>query len=129
LSKSLRVLLVDENLESAQALAQLLALSGHEARHASDAPTALELAEQFHPEVVLCELNTAGAVDMPRELRAMSHNERLVIAALSGQPQPGERASTAARGFDAQLIKPLHSTVLESFLDDYGTAIAEAPQR
>ena len=129
MSKSLRVLLVDDDLESAQALSQLLALCGHHARLAADAPSALELAEQFRPEVVLCDLTTAGAADMPRELRAMSRGERLVIAALTGQPQPGERASTAAHGFDAQLIKPLRSAVLESFLDDYGTAIAEAPQR
>ena len=125
----MRVLLVDDNLESAQALSQLLALCGHRTQLAADAPSALELAEQFHPEVVLCNLTTAGAGDMPRELRAMPCGERLVIAALSGQPQPGERASTAARGFDAQLIKPLRAAVLESFLDDYGTAIAEAPQR
>jgi len=125
----LRVLLVDDDLESAQALVQLLALCGHHTQLATDAPTALELAEQFHPEVVLCDLTTAGARDMPRELRARPRGERLVIAALSGQPQPGERARTAARGFDAQLIKPLRSAVLESFLDDYGTAIAEAPQR
>jgi CheY-like chemotaxis protein len=128
LSKSLRVLLVDDNLESAQALAQLLALAGHHAQLAADASSALELAERFKPDVVLCELGTAGADDMPRELRALPQGERVVIAALSGQPQPGERASTAAHGFDAQLIKPLRSAVLESFLDDYGTAIAEAPR-
>ncbi|HEX6707265.1 MAG TPA: response regulator [Albitalea sp.] len=122
MSTSRRVLLIDDNLDAAESLAQLLALSGHDARTAGDGARALRLAEDFRPEIVFCDLGLPGmsGYEVARHLRAMPFGRDMVLAALTGYGQPGDREKTAQAGFDAHLVKPVDPAVIESFLDDYG---------
>lgn len=60
MSKARRVLLIDDNIDAAESLAQLLALSGHDARIAADGVRGIALAEDFRPEVVFCDLGLPG---------------------------------------------------------------------
>jgi len=124
MSKSRRVLLIDDNLDAAESLAQLLALSGHDARTAGDGVGALRLAEDFRPEIVFCDLGLPGmsGYDVARHLRAMPFGRDMVLAALTGYGQPGDREKTAQAGFDAHLVKPVDPAVIESFLDDYSVS-------
>jgi CheY-like chemotaxis protein len=124
MSKSRRVLLIDDNLDAAESLAQLLALSGHDARTAGDGVGALRLAEDFRPEIVFCDLGLPGmsGYDVARHLRAMPFGREMVLAALTGYGQPGDREKTAQAGFDAHLVKPVDPAVIESFLDDYSVS-------
>jgi len=126
MSKSRRVLLIDDNLDAAESLAQLLALSGHDARTAGDGAHALELAEDFRPEIVFCDLGLPGmsGYEVARHLRAMPFGRDMVLAALTGYGQPGDREKTAQAGFDAHLVKPVDPAVIESFLDDYSVPAA-----
>jgi CheY-like chemotaxis protein len=124
MSKTRRVLLIDDNVDAAESLAQLLALSGHDARTASDGFEGLRVAEQFRPEVVFCDLGLPGmsGYEVARSLRALPHGREMILAALTGYGQPADREKTAQAGFDAHLVKPVDPSVIESFLDDYAEA-------
>jgi len=121
MSRPRRVLLIDDNADAAESLAQLLALSGHDARTAGDGVHGIELAQEFHPDVVFCDLGLPGmnGYDVARELRSLPFGRDIVLAALTGFGQPGDREKTAEAGFDAHLVKPVDPAVIESFLDDY----------
>jgi CheY-like chemotaxis protein len=120
MSRSCRVLLVDDNSDAVESLAQLLALSGHDVRTAADGAHAIRAATEFHPEVVFCDLGLPGmsGYDVARELRSLPFGPDMVLAALTGYGQPSDREKTAKAGFDAHLVKPVDPTVIESFLDD-----------
>jgi len=121
MSKARRVLLIDDNADAAESLAQLLALSGHDARTAGDGVRGIRLAQEFHPEVVFCDLGLPGmnGYEVARELRSLPFGRDIILAALTGFGQPGDREKTAKAGFDAHLVKPVDPSVIESFLDDY----------
>jgi len=121
MSKSRRVLLIDDNVDAAESLAQLLTLSGHDARTAGDGSQAMRVAQEFHPEVVFCDLGLPGmnGFDLAKELRTLPFGRDIVLAALTGYGQPSDREKTARAGFDAHLVKPVDPSVIESFLDDY----------
>lgn len=120
MSTSRRVLLVDDNIDAVESLAQLLALSGHDVRTASDGPLAIRAATEFRPEVVFCDLGLPGmsGYDVARELRSLPFGRDMVLAALTGYGLPADREKTAQAGFDAHLVKPVDPSVIESFLDD-----------
>jgi len=121
MSKGKRVLLVDDNLDAAESLAQLLSLSGHDARTAGDGSQALRVAQEFHPDVVFCDLGLPGmnGFEVAKELRLLPFGRDMVLAALTGYGQPSDREKSAEAGFDAHLVKPVDPSVIESFLDDY----------
>jgi CheY-like chemotaxis protein len=118
--KSCRVLLIDDNIDASESLAQLLALSGHDARTAIDGLHGIAMAKEFHPEVVFCDLGLPGmsGYEVARALRAQPFGGDIVLAALTGYSQPSDREKTAQAGFDAHLVKPVDPAVIESFLDD-----------
>ena len=120
MSKARRVLLIDDNIDAAESLAQLLALSGHDARIAGDGARGLALADDFRPEVVFCDLGLPGmsGYEVAKALRSRPFGRDIVIAALTGYGQPCDREKTAQAGFDAHLVKPVDPSVIESFLDD-----------
>jgi CheY-like chemotaxis protein len=121
MSKARRVLLIDDNVDAAESLAQLLALSGHDARTAADGLRGIRLAQDFQPEVVFCDLGLPGmsGYEVAKELRALPFGPEMILAALTGFGQPGDREKTAQAGFDAHLVKPVDPAVIESFLDDF----------
>jgi CheY-like chemotaxis protein len=121
MSKAKRVLLVDDNVDAAESLAQLLSLSGHDARTAGDGDQALRVAQEFHPDVVFCDLGLPGmnGYEVAKELRLLPFGREIVLAALTGYGQPSDREKSAEAGFDAHLVKPVDPSVIESFLDDY----------
>jgi CheY-like chemotaxis protein len=122
MSKTRRVLLIDDNVDAAESLAQLLALSGHETRTAGDGQHGIRLAQDFKPEFVFCDLGLPGmsGYEVARELRSLPFGREMVLAALTGYGQPADREKTAQAGFDAHLVKPVDPSVIESFLDDFG---------
>jgi CheY-like chemotaxis protein len=120
MSKTRRVLLIDDNVDAAESLAQLLALSGHDARTAEDGAGGIRVARDFQPEIVFCDLGLPGmsGYEVARRLRALPFGREMVLAALTGYGQPADREKTAEAGFDAHLVKPVDPAVIESFLDD-----------
>lgn len=121
MSRPRRVLLIDDNTDAAESLAQLLSLSGHDAQTAVDGPTGLRAAVEFKPEVIFCDLGLPGmsGYEVAKALRALPEGRAVVLVALTGYGQPSDREKTAQAGFDAHLVKPVDPAVIESFLDDY----------
>lgn len=113
-----RVLLVDDNLDAVEALAELLRLLGHEVRTAVDGKAAITLAERFHPDLVLCDLGLPGmsGYEVARALRALPLASRPTLAALTGFGSEADRQRSADAGFDAHLLKPVDPAVIERLL-------------
>jgi PAS domain S-box-containing protein len=116
---ALRVLVVDDNRDSADSLAVLLEMKGHEARVAYDGESALAAAKIYLPHLVLTDLampNVDG-FGLLRELRSNPMLSLTRIVAMSGFGQSSDREQSLAAGFDAHLVKPLEMSVLNELLE------------
>ena len=114
----LRVLVVDDNHDTAESLALLLQLEGHDVTVAFDGVSALAEAARFQPQAVLLDLGMPGmdGYDVVRELRTREATKSAVILALSGYGQPDDKARAKAAGFTDHLTKPVEPASLLSIL-------------
>jgi PAS domain S-box-containing protein len=101
-----RVLVIDDNRDAADSLAELVSMFGHTAEVAYDGPAGLAKAAQGRPDVVLCDIGLPAmdGYEVARRLRARQRDVRLV--AVSGYAQPDDVARAAEAGFDAHVAKP-----------------------
>jgi len=115
----LRILIVDDNADSANSLAMILNLSGHVAEPVYGAAEALERAAALDPEIVLLDIGLPGmdGYEVARLLRRRGSSARLVALTGYGQPEDVRRARDA--GFDTHLVKPVD---LQHLLRDLGRA-------
>ena len=106
-SASRRILVVDDNVDSAEMLREMLEAVGHEVALAHDGPLALVTADSFAPEVALLDIGlpVMDGYELGRRLRASAPSCRLI--ALSGYGQAHDRAQSKASGFEAHLVKPV----------------------
>jgi PAS domain S-box-containing protein len=104
-----RVLVVEDNRDTAATLATLLEMAGHETRVAHDGPEAVELVEAFRPEVVLLDLGLPkmNGIEVCQWIRRQPWGGRLTVAALTGWGQEADRRRTMEAGFDEHLVKPV----------------------
>ncbi|WP_435020456.1 PAS domain-containing protein [Tundrisphaera sp. TA3] len=114
-AKGARVLVVDDNEDSARGLARLLKVLGNQVEVASDGPTALGLAGWFAPDFVLLDIGLPGmdGYEVARRLRADGLAGTTIIA-VSGYGEEAARSRAREAGFDHHLVKPL----------DYETLVA-----
>jgi CheY-like chemotaxis protein len=116
---ALRILVVDDHRDTADALAWLLQSSlGHEAIAVYDGPSALRAAEAHAPDVVFQDLGLPGmdGYEIARQLRRSPVAGGALLVAVTGQPRPdGPRRSEDA-GFDRFLVKPLGLAALQEVL-------------
>jgi two-component system CheB/CheR fusion protein len=117
---SRRVLIVDDNVDSAESLARLLQSLGHRTATEYDGESALERAQTFEPHVVLLDLGMPGVdgFEVCRRLRASATASRARIVAMTGWGREQDRARTLAAGFDAHLVKPVDLTAVAGALGD-----------
>jgi len=104
---SRRVLVVDDNRDAAESLAELVALFGHTVDVAYDGPSAIESIRNTHPDVVLCDIGLPGMTgyELARTVRdARGSGIRLI--AVSGYAQPDDVKKAVDAGFDAHIAKP-----------------------
>ena len=108
-SPSRRILVVDDNVDAADALAMLLRLSGHQAVTAFDGVEALGRAAEFQPDIVLLDIGMPrlDGYGTARAMRAEPWGRDLTLVALTGWGQPKDRDRTVEAGFDAHLVKPV----------------------
>jgi signal transduction histidine kinase len=111
-----RVLVVDDNRDAADTLADALAALGHETRCAYDGLAAVQLARGFDPEVVLLDLGlpVLDGYEVARQIRAVGTRARLV--AVTGYGQESDRRRTRESGFDSHLVKPIRMEDLAGVL-------------
>jgi len=113
-----RVLVVDDNVDAARTLAELIALDGHEAHLAHDGPSAVESARRLRPDVVLLDIGLPGfsGLEVARRLREDPALAGLLLVALSGWVQPEDLVRSREAGFDHHLAKPVDVANLERLL-------------
>jgi CheY-like chemotaxis protein len=116
----LQVLLVEDDVGSAELLAELLVLEGHDVRIAPDGPTALRLSDEVRPDVAILDLGLPGGVDgfaVARQLRQHHGDERRpLLVVLTGQRGDDVRARSEREGVDLYLTKPTEPEALRAVL-------------
>ncbi len=103
-----RVLVVDDNVDAAQTLAQYLRMDGHRVESALDGEAALRIAEVLHPDVAFIDLNMPrmDGVEVAKRLRVTSWGRSARLVALTGMGQQADIARTREAGFDEHITKP-----------------------
>ena len=104
-----RILIVDDNRDSADSLAMLLKITGNETYMAHDGVEAIEAAEKHRPEVVLLDIGLPklSGHDVCRYVREQSWGKDIVVIALTGWGQEEDRRQSEEAGFDGHLVKPV----------------------
>jgi signal transduction histidine kinase len=103
-----RVLVVDDNIDAAQTLAQYLRMDGHRVESAVDGEGALRIAEVLHPEVAFIDLNMPrmDGTEVARRLRLTPWGREARLIALTGMGQHADIVRTREAGFDEHITKP-----------------------
>jgi CheY-like chemotaxis protein len=123
-----RILVVDDNLDSANSLAMILGIMGHVTQTAHDGVAALDVAASFRPEVVLLDIGMPGlnGYETARRLRHNTWAKDVMLVALTGFGQEADRARSCEAGFNAHLVKPVHAAAIHRLLASLSAADAEA---
>jgi PAS domain S-box-containing protein len=113
-----RVLVVEDNEDAAETLADVLRLGGHEVEVARDGTEGLRRAAEWRPEAVLCDIGLPGidGYEVARRLRAESAGKRTLLVALTGYALPEDLRRAREAGFDAHLAKPARLEEIEAIL-------------
>jgi PAS domain S-box-containing protein len=114
----LRVLVVDDNLDHAETVTLLLEAWGHHVRMVNDGPAVLQVALEYHPDVVLLDIGLPGldGFEVAKRLRQLPVFQNIVLIALTGYGQEADRQRSQVAGFDHHLVKPVDISQLENIL-------------
>jgi signal transduction histidine kinase len=117
-----RILVVDDNQDSADSLAMLLKLNGHEVHIAHDGFEAVEVATTFQPHVILLDIGLPGlnGYEAARRIREQQRHKAIKLVALTGWGQEEDRRRSEEAGFDAHMVKPVDLAVLTKLLAESG---------
>jgi PAS domain S-box-containing protein len=113
-----RVLVVDDNRDSAESMEHLLRMWGHDVRTAFDGPTALFTAADFIPDVVLLDLGLPrmDGYEVAQRLRGETGLRDVVLVAMTGYGQEEDRRRTQGAGFAHHLVKPADPGLLREVI-------------
>jgi PAS domain S-box-containing protein len=114
-----RILVVDDNVESARGLAKILTLLGHDVAIVHDGPAALDAAERHAPVIVLLDIGLPGmdGYEVTRRLRADARHAGVLLVAVSGYGQEQDLKRSAEAGFDHHLVKPVDVDALLALVE------------
>jgi two-component system CheB/CheR fusion protein len=117
-TRSLRLLVVDDNVDHADSVAAVLRLFGHDVRVAYSGLTALQAAEKYEPHVIMLDIGLPDMTgyEVAQRLRRDPHLKPVTLIAASGYGQEVDRQRSEAAGFDLHLVKPIDPEVLEDAL-------------
>ena len=109
LKSSLRILIVDDNRDSADSLGMLLQIMGNDIRVAHDGQEGVDVAEEFRPEVVLLDIGLPrlNGYEACRRIRELPWGRSVVLIALTGWGQEDDRRRSHEAGFDHHMVKPV----------------------
>jgi PAS domain S-box-containing protein len=128
-SPARRVLIVEDNVDAAHTLRDLLALGGHDVGIAHSGADGLEAARAKPPDVVICDIGLPGDLDgydVARALRAAPDTRTALVIALTGYGLDEDKARAHAAGFDVHLTKPVDPADVERLL---AVELPRAPSR
>jgi signal transduction histidine kinase/ActR/RegA family two-component response regulator len=127
---ALRILLIDDNADMTEMLAEWLEESGHETASASDGFSALELARTFCPDLAFVDIGLPklDGYELARRLRAELHTH-VVLVAMSGYGREEDRARSREAGFDDYLVKPVGTERIQRVLAEVALASRASESR
>lgn len=117
----LRILVTDDNSDSAESMAMLLAVMGHDTRIAYDGEQALQIVKEFPPQVIFLDIGLPHGLDgyeLARRLRRQSGLENVLLVAMTGYGQEEDRQKSKSAGFDHHLVKPADLSEINRLLAD-----------
>jgi CheY-like chemotaxis protein len=117
---SLRVLIVDDNVHSAESLAMVVNLWNHDARVVHDGPKAIAEARSYKPQVVLLDIGLPGmdGYSVAGTLRSDPELREVAMIAMTGYGRVEDFQRSKSVGFDRHLVKPIDFAELQSVLDN-----------
>ncbi len=123
-----RILVVDDNKDSADSLAMLLTLQDNEVRTAYDGLEAVEAAAAFKPDVILSDIGMPGldGYQAAQRIREQHHGRRVVLVAMTGWGQEEDKRRSMEAGFDFHLVKPVDLAVLDQLLSSLDVPVGQA---
>jgi CheY-like chemotaxis protein len=112
------VLIVDDNDAIVESLSCLIEMLGNDVRVASDGARAVELAEEFRPDIVLMDLSMPrmSGYEAARRIRTKPWGGDVTLVALTGRGQEEDKQRTRESGFDHHLVKPARPADLKRLL-------------
>jgi CheY-like chemotaxis protein/two-component sensor histidine kinase len=124
-----RLLLVEDNVDAAETLAEVLRIAGHEVEVAHDGVEGIRRATALRPEAILCDIGLPGidGYEVARRLRADGGAETFLVA-LTGYALPDDLRRAKEAGFDAHLTKPAHPDEIEDVLARAGAGRPSAAE-
>ena len=126
--KRRRVLVVDDDVDSADSMAALLGLMGHEVHEARDGRQAVHAARVFEPDVIFMDIGMPGldGHEAARRIRSLPLPRRPMIVALTGWGQEFHQVRSREAGIDAHLVKPVDAGTISKLLNELNGAAAHA---
>ena len=113
-----RILVVDDNKDSADSLSMMLGIMGMEVRTAYDGLEAVEMAAAFNPDVALLDIGLPklNGYEAARRIREQPWGKDMVLVAVTGWGQEEDRRRSQEAGFNAHLVKPVDPAALQQML-------------
>lgn len=113
-----RILVADDNVDSAQSLGRLLELLGNEVRTANEGLQALSAAEAFRPHVLLLDIGmpNLNGYEVCRRIREQAWGQNAVLVAMTGWGQEEDRRQSHEAGFNLHLVKPVDFGAIKKLL-------------
>ncbi len=117
-NRSMRILVVDDNVDAADSLGMLLRSKGHDVQVVYSGAAALHAASAFQPEAIFCDIGMRGmgGMEVAAKLREDIRFAPTVLVALTGWGTEGDLQRTRAAGFDFHLTKPASLESVQSIL-------------
>lgn len=114
-----RILLVDDHADSVKSLSMLMRLWKHDVQSAYDGPSAISLALEFLPQVVLLDIGLPGmsGYEVATHLRSQAELAGTLLVAMTGFARDEDRQRAVEAGFDHHLVKPVAAETLKQFLE------------
>jgi len=124
-----RILVVDDNEDSAKSLSVILEVMGNEVRTAYNGSQALEIAEDFRPALVFLDIGmpNLNGYDTARRLRERPWTKDVVLIALTGWGQEEDKRRAQEAGFNFHVVKPVDFANLRNILEGFSPAQPPSP--
>jgi CheY-like chemotaxis protein len=113
-----KILVVDDNPDSALSLAMMLSIMGHETRTAHDGESAVATAESFLPDVVLLDIGLPklNGYEVAQRIRETTWGASMYLIAVTGWGQDEDRQRSSEVGLNVHMVKPVEPAALEKLL-------------
>lgn len=117
-SRPRRILVADDNEDSARTLAMMLRMSGHEVETAKDGMDALDVTTRFIPEVAFLDIGMPklNGYELGRRIREQTWGQNVLMVALTGWGQEDDKQRSQEAGFDYHFVKPVDPAALDRLL-------------